>query len=102
VNEYQTLASVAGAPQFAFASASSASVVASVESTVSLKGSAEIVTAPAKVSFAGGAAASGAVERALLRSGEGPPPMPQTDPPALPLTVSVVFPRLVRRSSNGC
>ena len=37
VYEYQTLASVAGAPQWAFASASAASVVASLVSRTSLK-----------------------------------------------------------------
>src|SRR5918994_7261362 len=55
VNSYHTLASVAGAPQLALSWASSASVVASVVSSCSLKPS-ETTVAPPKVSLLGGAA----------------------------------------------
>jgi hypothetical protein len=55
VNEYQTLASVAGAPQVASSWASSASVVASVVSRSSLN-PIVVGVAPTNVSLPGGAA----------------------------------------------
>src|SRR5688500_5144530 len=54
---YQTLASVAGAPQIVFSCASSLSVVASVVSSTSLNPTLTSV-APVNVSFAGGAASA--------------------------------------------
>jgi hypothetical protein len=60
VIEYHTLASIAGAPQIAFALASSASVVASLVSAVVLNGTELIGAAPPNVSFVGAAACAGA------------------------------------------
>ena len=86
---YQTLASVAGAPQSALISESTASVVASVVLKVSLKPT-SISTAFGYVSFAGGAASTGAAA-ARLPTSSSPTSMtrrflimrcpPEQDPP---------------------
>src|SRR5262245_52094203 len=60
VYEYQTLASVAGAPHCVLASMSSASVVAWLVSSVTLNGNEVIATDPANVSLLGAAARAGA------------------------------------------
>jgi hypothetical protein len=56
---YQTLASVAGAPQSAFRAVSIASVVACPVSRVARNGIEETVTAPAILSLGGGTAFAG-------------------------------------------
>src|SRR5688572_10417852 len=63
---YQTLASVAGAPQLALAAASVASVVAPVVSRFSTNGTDETVVAASNRSLAGGSAASAGPARMLV------------------------------------